>query len=450
MPATPITTSPPDIDSTFQYDGTVSHHHGNHDLKFGAGLIRRQARNVQSAFPFGQYSFGLNSDQAPIFTAAQKSTNILASTLAGAFTSPGPARNVNLFVPDYRSWEPSAFAQDTWKATHWLTLIYGLRYDVFTPFTEAHNHISNFDFNSAIAGASPDAALQVAKVNGVSATAGIKTDYSNVAPRVGFMQFRFAGSERGVFWENRALDGVPPRGGLEWKNFGGDKVWPAPQKDWDARTGCAWPPPVTFDAASSELRTEGQHITLISAVDPDYGLQVLRHISMRPGLPVMDITSRYCKVEGPSVHVAVWVVTQLCGPQSAFALLPEAQNNAPDYTQLQGPAPLGARRNGRLFSLRRDPTHNLKIAIDSHSLVWMDDEYVLRIDASSESESADKCSMAVYTNMDPLQYVELECEGQAAQLAVGSTLELTSTYTLALRSLEDETAQASKTFGLAT
>lgn len=175
-----------DIDNTFQYDGTVSYHHGNHDLKFGAGLIRRQARNVQSAFPFGQYSFGLASDQATIFTPAQSSNNILASTLVGAFTSPGPARSVNLFVPDYRSWEPSVFAQDTWKVNHWLTLVYGLRYDVFTPFTEAHNHISNFDFNSAVAGASPNAALQVANVNGVSATAGIKTDYSNVAPRIGF------------------------------------------------------------------------------------------------------------------------------------------------------------------------------------------------------------------------------------------------------------------------
>jgi hypothetical protein len=167
-----------DIDSTFQYDGTVSYHHGNHDMKFGAGLIRRQARNIQSAFPFGQYNFGLSTDA--------NSTQILASTLVGAFTSPGPARNVNLYVPDYRTWEPSFFVQDTWKVTHGLTLVYGLRYDVFTPFTEAHNHISNFDYNAAVAGASPAAALQVANVNGVSSTAGIKTDYSNVAPRVGF------------------------------------------------------------------------------------------------------------------------------------------------------------------------------------------------------------------------------------------------------------------------
>lgn len=168
-----------DIDSSFQYDGSVSYHHGNHDMKFGAGLIRRQARNIQSAFPFGQYSFGLATDSSD-----NNNNDALASTLVGAFTA--ASRNYDINVPDYRSWEPSMFAQDTWKATRWLTIVYGLRYDIYTPFTEAHNHISNFDFNAAIAGATPAAALQVAGVNGVSDTAGIKTDYSNIAPRVGF------------------------------------------------------------------------------------------------------------------------------------------------------------------------------------------------------------------------------------------------------------------------
>jgi hypothetical protein len=169
-----------DIDSSFQYDGFVSYHHGNHDLKLGAGLIRRQARNVQSAFPYGQYSFGLSSD-------GNNTDYVLASTLVGAFTA--QSYNFDINTPDYRSWEPGVFAQDTWKATRWLTLVYGVRYDVYTPFTEAHNHISDFDFTAALAASTPaaaQAALQVAGVNGISNTAGIKTDYSNFAPRFGF------------------------------------------------------------------------------------------------------------------------------------------------------------------------------------------------------------------------------------------------------------------------
>jgi hypothetical protein len=69
-----------------------------------------------------------------------------------------------------------------------LTLLLGVRYDVYTPFTEAHNHISNYDFLEAVSNPTTalSSALKIAGVNGVSATAGIPTQYNNVAPRLGF------------------------------------------------------------------------------------------------------------------------------------------------------------------------------------------------------------------------------------------------------------------------
>ncbi len=191
-----------DIDNTFQYAAIVNWTKGNHNLKFGASYIRRQARNLQSAFPAGQYGFGLTTDNcAPrvggsynsaassCYTSAsdkQRQDNQLASSLVGAFTSEG--RNYNLNTPDYRTYEPSFFAQDSWKIMPNLTLVYGVRYDLFTPFTEAHGHISNFDFNQALT-LSPTTvgqALKIPGVNGVDGHAGIQTDHSNFAPRVGF------------------------------------------------------------------------------------------------------------------------------------------------------------------------------------------------------------------------------------------------------------------------
>jgi len=181
-----------DLDNTFQYSGTVSWTKGNHNVKFGAGLIRRQARNVQSPSATGSFGFGLQTDNVniPTNTADQNQldtqSNQIASTLLGAYVY--QSRIFDLSPPDYRSWEPSFFAQDSWKATPKLTLIYGLRYDVFTPFTEAHNRISNYDFYGALANpaAATSSALKIAGVNGVSKTAGIPTQYNNVAPRVGF------------------------------------------------------------------------------------------------------------------------------------------------------------------------------------------------------------------------------------------------------------------------
>jgi hypothetical protein len=173
-----------DIDNTFQYNGTVSWTKGNHNFKFGASLIRRQARNVQSASAVGAYQFNLPSDTNSDQLTQQGYQ--LASTLLGAFTS--QTRNYNITPPDYRSWEPGFFAQDSWKATPNLTLLLGIRYDLYTPFTEAHNHISNFDYMQALTSTSAtvNSALKVAGVNGVSNTAGIPTNYDNVAPRIGF------------------------------------------------------------------------------------------------------------------------------------------------------------------------------------------------------------------------------------------------------------------------
>ena len=53
-----------------------------------------------------------------------------------------------------------------------------MRYDLFTPYTEKHNRLSNLDLATG--------QLLVAGVDGVSDTAGVITDYRNLAPRFGF------------------------------------------------------------------------------------------------------------------------------------------------------------------------------------------------------------------------------------------------------------------------
>jgi hypothetical protein len=173
-----------DIDNTYQYAGTLSWTKGNHTIKAGLSLIRRQARNVQSADADGAYQFNLTTDTNADQLTQQN--NQIASTLLGAFQS--QSRNFNLYPPDYRTWEPSGFVQDSWKVDPKLTLLLGLRYDVFTPYTEAHNHISNFNFPEALTltNATISQALQIAGQNGVNSQLNIPTIHSNVAPRLGF------------------------------------------------------------------------------------------------------------------------------------------------------------------------------------------------------------------------------------------------------------------------
>ena len=177
-----------DVSNTFEENGTVSYTHGAHSLKFGASLIRRQARNVQSSNGVGNINFGLQEDNG---STQQDGINNLATFLVGAFTSEG--RNTDLFTPNFRSWEPGFFAQDNWKVRPWLTINIGARYDIFTPFTEVHGFLSNYDpaTQQLLVPAQGLQFLQSigANTSGIvasSPTAGVQTTYSNIAPRVGF------------------------------------------------------------------------------------------------------------------------------------------------------------------------------------------------------------------------------------------------------------------------
>ena len=149
-----------DKDNTYQINGSVIYSRGNHSFKTGAALIRRIALNIQDNQGEGSWTFRAG---AP-------------GLLEGIFSI--GTRNNNLFAPYYQTWEPSFYFQDDWRVRQNLTLNLGIRYDVFTPFTEKFNHISNFDPSTA--------SIVQAGVNGVSRTAGVRTDYHDLAPRFGF------------------------------------------------------------------------------------------------------------------------------------------------------------------------------------------------------------------------------------------------------------------------
>lgn len=146
-----------DVDNTFEYNGTVSYTRGAHNFKFGAALIRRQAENAQNNYGQGLFQFA-----------------DLAGLLTGSVVF---EQRVNeLYPPYWRFWEPSVFAQDDWHVTRWLTVNLGVRYEVYTPQVERYNHQSNFDPATAT--------LIIASPN--DRTAGVKTYYADIAPRVGF------------------------------------------------------------------------------------------------------------------------------------------------------------------------------------------------------------------------------------------------------------------------
>ncbi len=157
-----------EYDTSFQYMGILTWNHGPHSVRFGLSLIRRRATIGQSNNPQGTFTF------------------------SGAFTGVAPgdlleglpitqSRNNALDQPGFRTWEPSVYVQDDWRTLSWLTLNLGVRYDIFTPYTEVHGRISNYD---------PYLGLLISpSIPGVQQsgpTAGVPTPYHDIAPRFGF------------------------------------------------------------------------------------------------------------------------------------------------------------------------------------------------------------------------------------------------------------------------
>jgi hypothetical protein len=160
------------VNKTLQISGSVTKNRGAHSLKAGAGVVSRRFRQFQSSSAVGVYTY----TTALTDNGAGSGGNSIASFLLGYPAT--VARVHTLFDPHYRTAEPNFFVQDDWRATSWLTVNAGVRYDVFTPLTEQANNLSNIDLTTL--------KILVAGQNGVSESAGVSTDYGNIAPRLGF------------------------------------------------------------------------------------------------------------------------------------------------------------------------------------------------------------------------------------------------------------------------
>ena len=274
-----------------------------------------------------------------------------------------------------------------------------------------------------------------------------------VVPKVGrIMQFRFKGGEA-TFWENNQVYGKAPNvKSEEWGYFGagGDKTWPAPQSAWEKITGTAWPPPATFDSVPFTAKVNRHEVTLISPIDPFYGIRVYRKITLEPRKPVMKVTTTYEKVKGKPQNVSVWIVTQLCDPVKVYAALPQPSIFPEGYNKQSENLAANLKVNNGLLSLTRDRNKSHKIGSDAGTLLWMGKKVAVRIDSPrvpGASYPDNNSSAEIYTNLDPKAYVEIEFLSPLKTLRVGQKMDLTTTYTLIPRITENAEQEARKILG---
>ena len=162
------------FNNLFQYQGSITYIRGSHQMKVGADFRRRQLTPFQSSHAKGNFLFDTGYTNNP---TSSGSGNSVASLLLGYPTT--EQRTKLLAWQGFRSSEFATYFQDDWRITRWLTLNLGLRWEVFTPFTEVANRAANLaDINSG--------KILIAGQNGVGPSVGIPTDWHSVAPRFGF------------------------------------------------------------------------------------------------------------------------------------------------------------------------------------------------------------------------------------------------------------------------
>jgi Carboxypeptidase regulatory-like domain len=114
--------------NNFQYKPTFSYQLNNHNLRFGANIVRRQF-NIPTVNVQFNGNFGFND--------AVTGRNITDALIGRASTF----NQDTGFKVALRQTDWSGFVQDEWKLNRRVTLSLGLRYEPFTPWTDRWNEL---------------------------------------------------------------------------------------------------------------------------------------------------------------------------------------------------------------------------------------------------------------------------------------------------------------------
>ena len=164
---------------------------GAHALKLG-GSLTRSDDNIDIAGTGSSLRFLSWPDFLLGLDAKQNGTG----TFSNVF---GSSDFFGLLNREYQVWEASAFAQDDYRATRWLTLNLGVRYDHLGQFGDRLGRNSSFDFSKADQNPPPGGTLdgyivasnfpgitppEVERVNNTLGNYG--SHQNGFAPRIGF------------------------------------------------------------------------------------------------------------------------------------------------------------------------------------------------------------------------------------------------------------------------
>jgi hypothetical protein len=186
---------------------------------------------------------------------------------------------------------------------------------------------------------------------------------------------------------------------------------------------------------------------------------VTRTIQLEFDQPVMVINTvfqryNYATKTNP---LGIWVITQVSDPVGIYVPVPANSIFAPtNYLQRESPAvmPPNWTSTSDLISFTRHQLSQCELGFDAGSLAWVGTDWAMRIDGprvaglNKTNYPNSGCSTSVYTNPNPVPYVELEFFAPLTNLLNGQSMSFVTTYSLYVRTNGNPTMEARAILGL--
>jgi hypothetical protein len=166
---------------TFRVMDIFLRNSGKHNIRLGGELRRVQQNlltdpNARGTFAFSGYSTSdFTSNGLPVADTGFDFADFLLGLPQTTSVRFGDTSNY------FHSWVYNGFLQDDWRATAHLTILYGLRYEYFLPFTEKYGHLADLTFGP---GFTSPAVVTGQNPGGLPASL-LHSDDHNFAPRFG-------------------------------------------------------------------------------------------------------------------------------------------------------------------------------------------------------------------------------------------------------------------------
>lgn len=244
---------------------------------------------------------------------------------------------------------------------------------------------------------------------------------------------------RNVLWTDPGERDDSEDSQLAYRNWGGDKVWPAAQPFWRFAIGRIWPPDAATDGmgATRSRSLSPKRVRFEFASSDHFHTKLEREFELDETGPVLRIQNRVTQVRRSPLPAQIWSVTQVPLPERVLMDiapgLPERSSLPVNLNGIGMEPPLGPKPFPPGSVASGDDWTRIHPAVEDGQLkagalgewiagVWSDGLLLQRVELDADGMYPEATSLQFYHDS---RYGELETLSPARLLAPGESIENT-------------------------